>query len=63
MKEDTRLRKLEKKVSRLEKKVMDFMNEWGPDVQRKRAERDERWDEMIRVLTIQERDNERRSTE
>tara|TARA_Y100000361_G_C11113240_1_gene318838 strand:- start:27 stop:215 length:189 start_codon:yes stop_codon:yes gene_type:complete len=62
MKEDTRLRKLEKKVSRLEKKVMDFMNEWGPDVQRKRAERDERWDEMVRVLTIQERNNERTNT-
>ena len=39
------------------------MDNWGPDVQRKRDERDERWDEMIRVLTIQERDNERRSTE
>ena len=62
MKEDVRLRKLEKRISRLEKKVMDFMNEWGPDVQKKRAERDERWDEMVRVLTIQERNNERTNT-
>jgi hypothetical protein len=30
------------------------MNNWGPDVQRKRDERDARWDEMIRVLQIQE---------
>ena len=57
MKEDVRLRKLEKRISRLEKKVMDFMNEWGPDVQKKRAERDERWDEMVRVLTIQKKRN------
>mgnify|MGYP001311609802 CR=1 FL=1 len=28
-----------------------------------KEERDDKWDEMIRVLTIQERDNERRSTE
>ena len=32
------------------------MDEFGPSVQRKRAQRDEKWDEMIRVLTIQERD-------
>ena len=48
--------KLEKRVKRLEKTIKDFMNEFGPTVQRKRAERDEKWDEMIRVLTIQERD-------
>jgi len=50
--------KLEKRVKRLEKTIKDFMNEFGPTVQRKRAERDEKWDEMIRVLTIQERDRE-----
>ena len=48
--------KLEKRVKRLEKTIKDFMNEFGPTVQRKRAERDEKWDEMIRVLTIQDRD-------
>ena len=33
----------------------EFMHKWGPDVQRKRDERDARWDEMIKVLQIQER--------
>jgi len=46
---------LEKKVARLEKTLKEFMDNWGPDVQKKRDERDERWDEMIRVLTVQER--------
>ena len=46
-----RVRKLENKVKAFE----DFMNNWGPDVQKKRDERDARWDEMIRVLTVQER--------
>ena len=41
------------------------MDNWGPDVQKKRAERDERWDEMVRVLTIQKRnyEDEKHSTE
>ena len=54
---------LSERVDKLEKILKEFMDKWGRDVQRKRDERDERWDEMIRVLTIQERDNERRSTE
>ena len=45
---------LEKKISELEKKVEKFMESWGPDVQKKRDERDRRWDEMVRVLQIQE---------
>ena len=51
-----RVRKLEKKVKAFE----DFMNNWGPDVQKKRDERDARWDEMIRVLTVQERRSEKK---
>ena len=50
--------RLNKKVKKLEKKVKvfeEFMHKWGPDVQRKRDERDARWDEMIKVLQIQER--------
>ncbi len=50
--------KLSNKVRKLEKKIKifeEFMNNWGPDVQKKRDERDARWDEMIRVLTVQER--------
>ena len=54
---------LSERVDKLEKILKEFMDKWGPDVQRKRDEREERWDEMIRVLRIQERDNERRSTE
>ena len=46
---------LEKKVQNLEKTVKEFMDNWGPDVQKKRDERDRRWDEMIKVLQIQER--------
>jgi len=29
------------------------MEQWGPDVQKRRDERDRRWDEMVRVLQIQ----------
>ena len=46
---------LEKKVEKLEKTIKEFMKNWGPDVQKKRDERDNRWDEMVRVLTVQER--------
>ena len=33
------------------------MSNWGPEIQRKRDERDSKWDEMIRVLTVQNRNN------
>tara|TARA_Y100000592_G_scaffold77171_1_gene120969 strand:+ start:1294 stop:1485 length:192 start_codon:yes stop_codon:yes gene_type:complete len=46
---------LEKKVATLEKEFKDFMSKWGPDVQQKRAERDEVWDEMVRVVSIQDK--------
>ena len=46
---------IEKKVENLEKTITEFMDNWGPDVQKKRDERDRRWDEMIKVLQIQER--------
>ena len=46
---------LEKRVESLENILTDFMRQYGPDVQRRRAERDAVWDEMIRVLTIQKR--------
>ena len=50
-----KLRELEKRIDRIEKKVKDFMDNWGPDVQRKRAERDLVWDEMVRVVSIQKK--------
>ena len=46
---------LEKKVAELQKTLDDFMSKWGPEVQEKRDERDNRWDEMVRVLTVQKR--------
>ena len=59
-----KLQELDKRIERLEKTLTAFMDNWGPDVQKKRAERDERWDEMVRVLTIQKkRSNEKQSTE
>lgn len=44
---------LEKKVEKLEKTIKKFMEKWGPDVQERRAKRDEVWDEMVRVVSIQ----------
>jgi|TARA_B100000287_G_C20496728_1_gene727366 hypothetical protein len=44
---------LKKRVKELEDKLDIFMEKWGPDVQKKRDERDARWDEMVRVLQIQ----------
>ena len=46
---------LKKRIDRLEETVDDFMKKWGHGVQEKRKQRDEIWDEMIRVLTIQNR--------
>ncbi len=46
---------LKKRIDRLEETVDDFMEKWGHGVQEKRKQRDEIWDEMIRVLTIQNR--------
>ena len=52
----TDIEKLEKRIEKLEELLKDFMSKWGPDVQRRRDERDEKWDEMIRVLSIQKSD-------
>ena len=47
---------MEKRIEHLEKTLNDFMSNWGPDVQKRRDERDAKWDEMVSVLTIQNRD-------
>tara|TARA_B100001121_G_C18521107_1_gene541378 strand:- start:623 stop:811 length:189 start_codon:yes stop_codon:yes gene_type:complete len=61
---EDKLKELDKRIESLENILKDFMENYGPDVQKKRAERDERWDEMVRVLTIQKkRSNEKQSTE
>ena len=46
---------LEERIEKLERTLREFMDNWGPEVQRKRDERDEKWDEMIKVLQIQSR--------
>jgi len=56
--EQKKLVRLDRRISKLEKKVKDFMDNWGPDVQRKRAERDLVWDEMVRVVSIQKKNKD-----
>ena len=51
------IEQLSKRVEQLEKTIRDFMNNWGPEVQERRAKRDEKWDEMVRVLSIKDRNN------
>ena len=53
----TKIEDIEKRLKNLENKVYDFMNSWGPETQKKRDQRDAIWDEMIRVITIQNRKN------
>ena len=53
-----RISKLEDSINELSAIITNFMGNWGPEVQQRRAERDEKWDEMVRVLSIQKRDND-----
>ena len=55
MKQQDKIGRLDNRVRKLEKKLKTFMEQWGPDVQKKRDERDAKWDEMVKVLQIQER--------
>ena len=50
---------LEERVEAIENTIKDFMERWGPDVQKKIAERDEVWDDMVRVVSIQRKNNEK----
>ena len=50
-----RIMELEERLDKLESIVNDFMLNWGPDVQKRRAKRDEVWDEMVRVVSIQKK--------
>tara|TARA_B100001248_G_C27267259_1_gene401323 strand:+ start:129 stop:383 length:255 start_codon:yes stop_codon:yes gene_type:complete len=52
------INKLEERVEALENTIKEFMENWGPDVQKKRDRRDELWDEMVRVVSIQRKNNE-----
>ena len=51
------IEELKKRIAKLEEVVEDFMGKWGPGVQEKRKRRDEVWDEMVRVLTVQNKRN------
>ena len=44
---------VDKKIDRLEAIITNFMDNWGPEVQEARSKRDEVWDEMVRVVSIQ----------
>tara|TARA_R100000388_G_C7216726_1_gene146549 strand:- start:152 stop:331 length:180 start_codon:yes stop_codon:yes gene_type:complete len=54
------IHQLEERIERLEKILKNFMDNWGPEVQKRRDERDAKWDEMISVLTIQKRGKDER---
>ena len=49
------INKLEERIEKLDKTLEEFMEKWVPEVQRRIDERDHKWDEMIRVLTVQSR--------
>ena len=51
---------LAKRVEKLEKTIKEFMDNWGPDVQKRRDERDEIWDEMVRVVSIQNKNRSKK---
>ena len=52
---EDKLKELDKRVERLEETIKNFMDKRGPDVQEKRAKRDKVWDEMVRVVSLQEK--------
>ena len=52
-----RLTKLEDSIKKIDMVLTNFMNDWGPEVQKKSAARDDKWDEMVRVLSIQNRND------
>jgi len=63
---DKHVTKIENRLKKLEKfakEITQYMENWGPEVQKKRDERDQRWDEMVRVLTIQDRHRDKKDNE
>ncbi len=50
---DKEIQELKDRIEALEKTIRDFMSKWGPEVQERRDKRDEVWDEMVRVVSIQ----------
>ena len=52
------IEQLSKRVESLENTIREFMSKWGPEVQERRDKRDEVWDEMVRVVSIQNKHRE-----
>ena len=52
------IEQLSKRVESLENTIREFMSKWGPEVQERRDKRDEIWDEMVRVVSIQNKHRE-----
>ena len=50
---EERLDYLENELNMMKYRIDKFMKKWGPDVQKRRDERDAIWDEMVRVVSIQ----------
>ena len=50
---------LSKRIEKLEETIKEFMSKWGPEVQEKRDKRDEVWDEMVRVVSIQKKNKDK----
>ena len=50
---------LSKRIEKLEETIKEFMSKWGPEVQEKRDKRDEIWDEMVRVVSIQKKNKDK----
>ena len=50
---EERLDYLENELNMMKYRIDKFMKKWGPDVQKRRDERDAVWDEMVRVVSIQ----------
>ena len=53
MVDNKKIQELTERIEILEKTIREFMSKWGPEVQEKRDRRDEIWDEMVRVVSIQ----------
>ena len=54
----TDIEKLEKRIEKLERMLERFMSKWGPEPQKRRDERDAVWDEMVRVVSIQNKNKD-----
>lgn len=53
MVDNKKIQELTERIEILEKTIREFMSKWGPEVQERRDKRDEVWDEMVRVVSIQ----------